>query len=299
MPNHITNVVSFKTSSKGVEEILNTIKGEEEIIDFNKIIPMPKSLNITSGSRIDTGIAVLKFLNNGDDSQLKKMLDYVWVKAENITTCEQLSDYLLKEDRVDLEEAKIAMDNEKEHGFKDWYSWSIANWDTKWNAYSTSSDDNSITFDTAWSTPQTVIRKLSSMFPDVEMTLEFADEDFGHNCGTLTFLDGHLIQEYIPDGGSVEAYSLAAKVKNVEVDELLYYITDTEDEDFANGLILAIFNIFSPKELVEAIEFNEDMCFSETFLITLKENLLENEEYELINKVDTKINSLKETEGEQ
>ena len=39
--------------------------------------------------------------------------------------------------------------------------------------------------------------------------------------------------------------------------------------------------------------------FSDTFLNTLKEMLIENEEYELISKVDTKINSLKETEGEQ
>lgn len=299
MPNHVTNILTFKTSSEGIEEILNTIKGEEETIDFNKIIPMPNSLQITSGSQVDNGIAVLKFLNNGDDSKLKPMLDYAWVKAENITTCKQLADYLVQENRVNLEEAAVAINNEAEHGFKDWYSWSIANWDTKWNAYSTSSNDNSVIFDTAWSTPMAVVVKLSSMFPDVEMTLEFADEDFGHNCGVVTLLAGQIIEEDIPDGGSAEAYALAAKVQDIGIDQLLYYIADTEDEEFATNLISTMFTIFSPKELVEEVEFDEDMHFSDTFLNTLKEMLIDNEEYELISKVDTKINSLKETEGEQ
>lgn len=300
MPNHVTNILTFKTSSKGVEEILNTIKGEEEkVIDFNKIIPMPDSLQITSGSQVDNGVAVLKFLINGDDSKLKPMLDYAWVKAENITTCKQLADYLIKEDKVSLAEAAFAIHNEREHGFKDWYSWSIANWDTKWNAYSTSSKDNSVIFDTAWSTPMNVIVKLSSMFPDVEMTLEFADEDFGHNCGVVTLLAGQLIKEDIPEGGSAEAYSLATKIQDIGIDQLIYYIADTEDEEFATSLISTMFTTFSPKELVEEVEFNEDIEFSETFLSILKEKLIESEEYELISRIDTKINSLTETEGEQ
>ena len=60
-----------------------------------------------------------------------------------------------------------------------------------------------------------------------------------------------------------------------------------------------MFTTFSPKELVEEVEFNEDIEFSETFLSILKEKLIESEEYELISRIDTKINSLTETEGEQ
>ena len=36
---------------------------------------------------------------------------------------------------------------------------------------------------TAWSAPIPVIKKLSEMYPNIELTLEFADEDLGQNCG--------------------------------------------------------------------------------------------------------------------
>jgi hypothetical protein len=302
MPNHVTNIISFKGSAKDVEDLRNAIKGIddgiEQAIDFSKIIPMPPELMITSGSNVDYGMAVILFRERGDDSKLKPILAYPWVKAENITNAEQLANHLVEKDRADLIQGKQALENLDKHGFKDWYSWSIANWGTKWNAYSISEADDKIIFDTAWSTPLPVIEELSSMFPNVEITLEFADEDFGHNCGQITFSNGDNIKENIPQGGSAEAYVLAAKIQDMGLEHIFYSIGYSEDETFLSEVLIAMFLKFSPKEVVDELEFSDDIEFSDTFFSVLKQTLIDTEEYELISLVDKKINSL-EKEGEE
>jgi hypothetical protein len=41
MPNHITNKIEFYGDQNSIDKVLELIKGEEECIDFNKIVPMP------------------------------------------------------------------------------------------------------------------------------------------------------------------------------------------------------------------------------------------------------------------
>lgn len=301
MPNHVTNIISFKGSTKDIEELRDKIQSIDEKegiqeIDFSKIIPMPDSMKITSGSQVDTGIAILLFTEKGDSSRLDKMLDYAWVKAENITNAKQLSQYLIKNNRANLKEARIALDNLEKYGYQDWYSWSVANWGTKWNAYSAHSTDDGIKFDTAWSTPFPVIQKLSEMFPNVEITLRFADEDFGHNCGEIVFLAGEA-EENLPEEGSTKALILATKIQENSLDELMYY-SSSENDEFVGSLLSAMIEMFSVEEVVDEMENAEFEIPSEIFLTTLKEELINAECYELIGRVDKKINEL-EKEGEE
>lgn len=67
-------------------------------------------------------------------------------------------------------------------GENNWYDWSVANWDTKCNSYGY--DDfpaygggSEMYFLTAWSRPESVIKQLSVMFPDVQLQHAWADED--------------------------------------------------------------------------------------------------------------------------
>ena len=303
MPNHVTNILTFKGSVKDVEDLRNAIKGTDsdnvdQLIDFSKIIPMPPELMIQSSSSVDYGLAVILFREKGDDSKLKPILAYPWVKAENITKPEQLANYLVEKNRADLVEGKQALENLNKYGFKDWYSWSVANWGTKWNAYSISEADDCIMFDTAWSTPFPVIEELSSMFPNVQITLEFADEDFGHNCGQIVFLDGDTIDENIPKGGSAEAYVLAAKIRDMGLEDIFYATGYSEDETFLNEVFVAMFSKFSPKKVLDEIGVYNDIEFSDTFFSVLKQTLIDQEEYELIGLLDKIKDSVKK-EGEE
>lgn len=300
MPNHITNLLTFSGKTKDIEKLRKAIRPDTDsetaeeaeeggqIIDFNKIIPMPKSLNITSGTTADYGLAVYLFQKQKNASKLLEILSYPWAKSEGITTPEAMAKYLIDKGSANLEEGEKAFDNQIMYGHKDWYSWAVDKWGTKWNAYSQSEDGlEKIAFDTAWSTPEPVIRKLSEMFPTVIITLRYADEDFGHNCGELTFLKGHMIDHNIPDGASMEAYIIASDVKGCELEDFVDRFAETDEENSAATFIEVMFNKFPKDEVVEAIINHEHTSL--IFLITLKKELLSLECYELVGQVESSI----------
>lgn len=113
----------------------------------------------------------------------------------------------------------------EETGHKDWYSWSNAEWGTKWNAYSnnqpyemdslhrvrtgaeaeawTAKNVESynkavleqgtrehIEFDTAWGAPWEVYDQLAKDNPDVSFTVTYSDEDVPHGSGKACYRDG-------------------------------------------------------------------------------------------------------------
>lgn len=58
MPNHVENHIEFSGDKQRIDAMLEQIKDDEYgigTIDFNKIIPMPESLNIEAGSKTDRG----------------------------------------------------------------------------------------------------------------------------------------------------------------------------------------------------------------------------------------------------
>ena len=60
---------------------------------------------------------------------------------------------------------------DKSRPWFNWYDWHFDHWDTKWNAMNTEIiDDNTIKFCTAYCFPNSVIQKLSTMYPDIKIT---------------------------------------------------------------------------------------------------------------------------------
>ena len=217
MPNHVTNILTISGPEELVAKIKSEISGsyddgEPMHIDFNKIIPRPDTLNITSGSSTSNGIAILKY-RAGDPSDIRKIMRYNW--ATEFASEEELITHMLEKGSANLEEAQQALDNVRLYGHQDWYSWSTSNWGTKWNAYSQNSDEgsNEISFETAWSTPYPVIEALSRKYPEAVISMRYADEDFGHNVGEYTFQAGDIVEENTPEGGSDEAFELAADIQ--------------------------------------------------------------------------------------
>lgn len=104
------------------------------------------------------------------------------------------------------------------YGYPSWYEWRCDKWGTKWNAYDVELiDDNIVEFDTAWAAPFPVIERLAELFPQVTFRHKWADEDTAHNCGIASYVNGERISEYLPEGGSKEAYELAFDLRpNIE-----------------------------------------------------------------------------------
>jgi len=101
----------------------------------------------------------------------------------------------------------------KREGRPTWYEWNRHNWGTKWNCSDCGEEKyNSFTFVTAWNGVSHLILELSKQVAGIEILYEYADEDTGHNCASYKFLNGNVIEEYEPEGGSKEAYELAFKL---------------------------------------------------------------------------------------
>ena len=195
MPNHITNILSFKGNEEYIIRLKTFIKSnDEQLIDFKKIVPFPKELeNTVSPTR--------KYITAEEYILQEERL------ARNELTEDEkkwgISRYLTKE----LSEEYI-----NKFGSDNWYDWSRHNWDTKWNAYDTYDNGEDISFDTAWSCPYNVILQLSKLFPEVNITLQYADEDIGQNVGVIEFYNGEEVDRNIPEDED-EALELAANIK--------------------------------------------------------------------------------------
>ncbi len=224
MPYNATNQLKIIASTpERLQEVKEFIKGEEygvELpIDFNKIIPMPESLCIEfDATNTNDGIALLLH-RQGDSSKLRERLEeFYWAKQEGITDLDTLVKRLIDFGDVDFEGARLAIKNFELYGYYYCDHWAIDKWGTKWNAYEQSEFEDTITFDTAWSTPIPVFEALSKQFPDVQFNVRFAVEDFkfGINVGEFTLLDGEVIYEDMPRGGSFEALLMFAEIKECD-----------------------------------------------------------------------------------
>ena len=160
--------------------------------DFDKIIPQPEGLEITS----DGYISLLENQFSGREP-LKPNMD----KIKNIVDEERKKET--------LENFIQGIRNYVKHGHASWYGWNIANWGTKWNCYECEKiDDNIFTFETAWSGVFLIIEKISKSFPDVTFNYTWSDEDTGQNCGNAIYKNG-IQSKIVPKNGSKEAYDIA------------------------------------------------------------------------------------------
>ena len=185
MPNYVIHNVkingSVETISKVKQQIINTKNeiGEDVPFSFQSIIPRPASLNIPASSDVDYGISYIQ----GDVT-----------KKEEIEC--RFNTYYNGENRFKecIRLAKIALDNIKKYGYKNWYDWNRDKWGTKWDAcepyVNAMTDEIFLSFMTAWSTPEPIFRKLAEQYPDLLIEIEYADEDLGYNCGSYSYADG-------------------------------------------------------------------------------------------------------------
>lgn len=226
MPNHVINIINIDGDKQKIEEMLSAIQNDEfgrGSIDFGKIIPMPESLNITSGSQTKDGLDYYRgFVDVYTLMGTRKGLDLLNIPEE--------SEKVFLRARTDIpkdtfELGKAAYKNLLQHGAPTWYEWCVDNWDTKWNAYSFdeySSDQTdtgvTIAFQTAWSAPHPILEKLSEMYPEVSLEHIWADEDIGQNCGQRNYRNGECTETYYPDEN--EAVEFANNVWGYdEIDE--------------------------------------------------------------------------------
>lgn len=186
MPNHITNKISLRDdaqeskydSNKEVfEKMTKFMKTEEREFDFNQLIPMPEELRNTK-SPVDIV----------SEEDYKKSCESVDKHNSNVENAHWERKYPITN--------KMSHELIKKYEANNWYDWASKNWQTKWNAYSVHIDSwGEIFFQTAWATSRPILKALSEKFPTVEIEVNYADEDWGSNCGTLIYKNGEILFE--------------------------------------------------------------------------------------------------------
>ena len=176
MPNYTENRIFME----GIENLPLYEKGR---FDFNKLIPMPESLDVAAGSTNaeDIYIYLSEMLTKDivNDPLACKLISNTFDKNYVLTVGERCKKLSL-EDTILAQRyrsGKQLVENYQKYGYTTWYDWRNANWGTKWNACDTSIEDGSVTFLTAWSEPEPIFKELSRRYPDKRIRIEADYED--------------------------------------------------------------------------------------------------------------------------
>lgn len=212
MPNHVVNIVSFQGDDAQIQKMLSEVQNDEfgpGSISFQKLIPMPPELDIESGSRTNQG--------------LKAYNDYLSQHSASEDAYLQAHPDL---DRETFLLGKKASDNIDKYGAPTWYDWRIDHWGTKWDAYGYEqgkdySRAKELRFLTAWSAPHPILQKLSELYPSLEITHQWADEDIGFNCGIAVYRAGEQTELEVKQDDELanqlwESYDNAGYPPNME-----------------------------------------------------------------------------------
>ena len=281
MPNWVTNNVTITADKKLLAKIRKELKGdknaegEQRLFDFNKIAPIPKELEGTRSPMV--AITQKEY-----DEQERKIAENDFTEQEKMWG---ISRCLTQ---------KMINEYNKKFGACDWYTWQNANWGTKWNACDVSwVADDLVCFNTAWSTPFAIMVKLSEKYPEATFTIEFADEDFGHNVGEYTLKGGIEIEENVPDGGSREALEMAMRIQyggagEYDFDDVFVDLWDDEITDYVENMIDIAYDH-------NVLPF-EDCGWHKLVLEIFKAKALADEKYELVMLIDNEMSKVTEDE---
>jgi hypothetical protein len=144
MPSRKSNRIHVTGHEHDIRAFLETVRSEDRLFDFDRIIPMPDILKKTNaglmiigGQRASTWVE-----ESGQPPRLPTESEVAQILAT---------------------------------GFESRYDWREEHWDTRWNARDIHIDDRgielgmiAIEFNTAWGAPLQICRKLIDMFPQLQ-----------------------------------------------------------------------------------------------------------------------------------
>lgn len=233
MPNHVTNLITFGSdgvSLAAFQKMAHDMKMDGEPLgsfDFNKLIPMPPSLNIEAGTQTERGLKLYREFAQERAAIIKSELSPARKEAA-LAELDGAWRPRRMQDPMTWKLGEQAYSNLQKYGHATWYEWCIQNWGTKWNSYQSNpiqDCDNTMNFLTAWASVPKIMKKLSEKYPDQTITYRWADEDVGRNVGEIVLKNGEIIEEHIPVPDSREAYEMAADIMGMELSDFDLYLS--------------------------------------------------------------------------
>ncbi len=190
MPNHCKNILEI--SGIRAAECVAALGGNDSVLDFNRVTPMPAILEETVvATKVDFGPTVPGCV---DDGGSRRALDGGGLIQVRDSTREQL-EKLLPLGFPGIQHIEQSLRAEAETGCRNWLEWREIHWTTKWNAFDASIDKKSETkvefhFCTACSPPLQLVCTVSEQWPDINIALYY-HEPMGGFEGELKLLAGN------------------------------------------------------------------------------------------------------------
>lgn len=240
----------------------------EEIVDFNKLIPMPESLDIEAGYRENVAIMCYvtdklqvpyKDLDADKKVLLLETIDFIKdfndIQKEIVNRVNEYDD---TKDNL-YKSGKQYVENYKKYGYTTWFGWRWTNWGVKWNASESQIFDDGVLFNTPWSEPAPIIIALIKKYPEINFILNCEYEDmFGQPPRVFIYKDKTLrvVELVYPQKGS--------KKYNEFLEEDSIYCDEGEDkafnpDDYYNAMFSkGLDDNFSGLEWTEIYKAKED-----------------------------------------
>jgi hypothetical protein len=215
MPNWVTNKI------EAPEHVIRAMMNSEGRIDFRMAAPFPGPHDDWDGIYGDAETAAQAVLDIAlSDNPLLAMLE----KSNR----ERIDIARMSEDS--FRQFVGMLENYRACGYLHSMDFARKGWGTKWNACEpiAEPDEGRCKFDTAWSCPTGALMKVSERFPDDTITVTYADEDIGSNCGTFTLKAGQVVEQDIAppwrdmtdaEKARWEAFACEVKGRSLEPDE--------------------------------------------------------------------------------
>lgn len=204
MPNYVNTIINLHGKNEDIKNVLSLVKSDDNDFDFNRIIPMPESLNIEASSGAEIGLfAVISddFTKPFEDVEkiidsnpaYKKFLHNMFVSFRELYERdkkwwydEKQSEFVKRNRDLGLK-SKNNLDN---FGYANWYDWCINNWGTKWNSFNANIElgySVIVSFSTVWDCPYRILEKFADICAEYNVTFDgiYADENAGCNTGSF------------------------------------------------------------------------------------------------------------------
>lgn len=197
MPNHVTTVCTVTGGPDAVRAfrerhlVANAKESSGVDFDFCTVIPKPACVDLSQASS-DAELGIIALLWGAFErnqyattrhiaSGARSALVGYGAVPERLTRSADLVAHLEKNNKGAMEAGRQALRCIAETGSADWYEWSIRHWGTKWGAYECSvrsHEDGELvfSFDSAWSFPEPIFRRLIEMHPELLFSVVSYDE---------------------------------------------------------------------------------------------------------------------------
>lgn len=171
MPNWCENILTVE------EEFHHLILNEKGEVDFGILVPMPEDLRIDEIFPKNK-VALYVYASERLTIPPRDLPSHFRVEGYEI---ERLSDPACKEELDELYElGRKLKRNRAKYGAETWYDWSLMNWGCKWNAGSSSVNNDKIFFITPWGPPNAWLKALAEK--GVEFILKWSEEGGQRGC---------------------------------------------------------------------------------------------------------------------